>query len=167
MFDPLSLLLTRNLSHLGIWNFFDFQSITSPNQYRQEVSRWLYFPCRTKVGVPFLSHYDFFCSVTELRSRLEVPVPWRTLSLNMTAFEAFDAFPDPVDDDQTMAVLAMKGSVRVGCFLLLAHSAPLFLRTCASPPTPTDGVARIFSLTLCCGRESNSSRLCCTSLSDP
>ena len=31
-------------------------------------------------------------------------------------------------------------------FLLLAHSAHLFLHTCAFPHTPTDGVARIFSL---------------------
>ena len=30
---------------------------------------------------------------------------------------------------------------------LLAQSAHLFLHTCASPHTPTDGVARIFSLT--------------------
>ena len=29
-------------------------------------------------------------------------------------------------------------------FLLLAHSAHLFLHTCALPHTPTDGVARIF-----------------------
>ena len=32
-------------------------------------------------------------------------------------------------------------------FLLLGHSAHLFLHTWASPHTPTDGVARIFSLT--------------------
>ena len=32
-------------------------------------------------------------------------------------------------------------------FLLLAHSAHSFLRTCALPHTPTDGVARIFPLT--------------------
>ena len=32
-------------------------------------------------------------------------------------------------------------------FLLQAHSAHFFLGTCASPPTPTDGVARIFPLT--------------------
>ena len=37
-------------------------------------------------------------------------------------------------------------------FMLLAQSACFFLRTCGLPLTPTDGVARIFSLTPCCYR---------------
>ena len=51
-------------------------------------------------------------------------------------------------------------------FLLLAQTVRLFLHTCASPQTPTDGVARFFPWLVCCDRESNSHVLHCSSLRD-
>ena len=41
-------------------------------------------------------------------------------------------------------------------FLQLAQSAQLFLHSCVLPPTPTNGMARIFPKLLCCNWESNS-----------
>ena len=53
------------------------------------------------------------------------------------------------------------------CYFFVTNpSEHIFLRTCVSPHTPTDGMGRIFSLLLCRDRELNSHWFSCTSLRD-